>query len=122
MQRTLDQYGTGIEVVNVNITDVQVPEAVQAAQRDSVKASADRERIIKEAQAYANDILPVAEGKAAAPGAGCRGLQVADRLAGHRRCLALHAARAGLREGARSHARTPVHRDAWKACCKSRTR
>jgi membrane protease subunit HflK len=55
----------GIEVVNVNITGVQVPEAVQAAQRDSVKAAADRERMVKEAQAYANNILPVAEGNAA---------------------------------------------------------
>lgn len=65
MQRTLDQYGAGIEVRNVNITDVQVPEAVQAAQRDSVKAKADRERVVKEAQAYANQIIPVAEGNAA---------------------------------------------------------
>src|SRR5688572_22516686 len=38
MQRTLDQYGAGIEVASVNITDVQVPEAVQQSQRDSVKA------------------------------------------------------------------------------------
>lgn len=65
MQRTLDQYGAGIEVVSVNITDVQVPEAVQQAQRDSVKAKADRERVIKEAQAYANGILPQAQGMAA---------------------------------------------------------
>jgi len=65
MQRTLDQYGAGLEVVNVNITDVQVPEAVQAAQRDSVKAKADADRVVKEAQAYANGILPVAEGNAA---------------------------------------------------------
>jgi membrane protease subunit HflK len=65
MQRTLDQYGAGIEVASVNITDVQVPEAVQQSQRDSVKAKADRERVIKEAQAYANGILPQAEGKAA---------------------------------------------------------
>jgi membrane protease subunit HflK len=65
MQRTLDQYGAGIEVQKVNITDVQVPEAVQQAQRDSVKAKADRERMIKEAQAYANGIIPVAEGNAA---------------------------------------------------------
>jgi membrane protease subunit HflK len=65
MQRTLDQYGAGIEVVKVNITDVQVPEAVQQAQRDSVKAKADKERVIKEAQAYANGILPQAEGQAA---------------------------------------------------------
>src|SRR3954471_8832115 len=65
MQRTLDQYGAGIEVNNVNITDVQVPEAVQQAQRDSVKAQADRERVILEARAYANGILPQAEGQAA---------------------------------------------------------
>ena len=65
MQRTLDQYGAGLEVVNVNITDVQVPEAVQAAQRDSVKAKADADRVVKEAQAYANGIIPVAEGNAA---------------------------------------------------------
>jgi membrane protease subunit HflK len=65
MQRTLDQYGAGIEVRSVNITDVQVPEAVQQAQRDSVKAKADRERMIKEAQAIANGIIPQAEGRAA---------------------------------------------------------
>jgi membrane protease subunit HflK len=65
VQRTLDQYGAGIEVVNVNLTDVQVPEAVQQAQRDSVKAKADRDRVILEAQAYANGILPQAEGLAA---------------------------------------------------------
>jgi modulator of FtsH protease HflK len=65
MQRTLDQYGAGIEVNNVNITDVQVPDAVQQAQRDSVKAQADRDRVILEAQAYANGILPQAEGQAA---------------------------------------------------------
>jgi membrane protease subunit HflK len=65
MQRTLDQYGAGIEVRRVNITDVDVPEAVRAAQQDSVKARADGERVVKEAQAYANGILPVARGSAA---------------------------------------------------------
>src|SRR5688572_17136098 len=65
MQRRLDQYVIGLEVVNVNIIGAQVPEPVQAAQSDSVKASADRERMVKEAQAYANNILPVAEGNAA---------------------------------------------------------
>ena len=65
MQRTLDQYGAGIEVVRVNITDVQVPEPVQQAQRDSVKAKAEREQVIKAAQAYANGLLPTAQGQAA---------------------------------------------------------
>jgi len=65
IQRTLDAYGTGILVTTVNLTDVQVPDAVVASQRDANKALADQERFVKEAQAYANGILPVAQGKAA---------------------------------------------------------
>jgi membrane protease subunit HflK len=65
IQRTLDAYGAGIEVVEVKITGVQVPQAVQQSQRDSVKAKADRERVTRQAQAYANEILPKAEGAAA---------------------------------------------------------
>ena len=61
---TLDQYGTGIVVSSVNLTDVQVPEAVIPSQRDANKALADQEKVIKEAQAYANGILPVAQGAA----------------------------------------------------------
>ena len=122
MQRTLDQYGTGLEVVNVNIIDAQVPEAVQAAQSDSVKASADRERMVKEAQAYSNNILPVAEGNAAryVQDAEAYKSQVVSLATGD--AVALLAARAGLREGARGHARTPVPRDAWKACSSPRAR
>jgi membrane protease subunit HflK len=64
IQRTLDSYNTGIRVSSVNLTDVQVPEAVIAAQRDANKAIEDRDRFGKEAQAYANDILPRAQGTA----------------------------------------------------------
>ena len=111
MQRTLDQYGAGIEVRSVNITDVQVPEAVQQAQRDSVKAKADRERMIKEAQAYANGILPKAQGDAA------RAVQEAEAYKSQVVSMAtgdasrFSAAGTGLRKGPERHARTPVHRD-----------
>jgi membrane protease subunit HflK len=64
IQRTLDTYNSGIRVTSVNLTDVQVPDAVVAAQRDANKAIEDRERYSKEAQAYANDILPKAQGSA----------------------------------------------------------
>jgi membrane protease subunit HflK len=64
IQRTMDQYGTGILVTTVNLTDVQVPEAVVPSQRDANKAIADKERMIKEAEAYSSGILPVAEGAA----------------------------------------------------------
>ena len=64
IQRTLEGYNSGIRVTSVNLTDVQVPEAVIAAQRDANKAIEDRDRFSKEAQAYANDILPKAQGTA----------------------------------------------------------
>lgn len=65
IQRTLDYYNTGITVTTVNLIDVQVPEAVIPSQRDANKALADQERFIKEAEAYANSIIPVAQGAAA---------------------------------------------------------
>src|SRR5262249_3908937 len=65
IQRTLDTYNTGITITTVNLTDVQVPEAVIPSQRDANKALADQERFIKESQAYANSIIPVAQGAAA---------------------------------------------------------
>jgi membrane protease subunit HflK len=65
IQRTLDYYNAGITVTTVNLIDVQVPEAVIPSQRDANKALADQERFVKESQAYANSIIPVAQGAAA---------------------------------------------------------
>ncbi|MET0291839.1 MAG: FtsH protease activity modulator HflK [Steroidobacteraceae bacterium] len=64
IQRTLDTYNSGIRVLSVNLTDLQVPEAVLASQRDANKAIEDRDRFSKEAESYANDILPKAVGAA----------------------------------------------------------
>jgi len=64
IQRTVDGYNSGLRIVSVNLTDVQVPDAVVAAQRDANKAIEDRERFSKEALAYTNDIVPRAEGDA----------------------------------------------------------
>jgi membrane protease subunit HflK len=64
IQRTLDQYGAGIFITSVNLTDIQVPADVQESQRDANKALADKERLVKEAEAYSSGILPVAEGAA----------------------------------------------------------
>jgi modulator of FtsH protease HflK len=65
IQRTLDNYKTGIEVTTVNLQGVSVPEQVQPSQRDAIKAREDKERLGLEAQAYSNDILPKAQGSAA---------------------------------------------------------
>jgi membrane protease subunit HflK len=64
IQRTLDSYNAGVRITSVNLTNVQVPDAVLSAQRDANKAIEDRERFAQEAQAYANDILPRARGSA----------------------------------------------------------
>jgi membrane protease subunit HflK len=64
IQRVLDRMGTGIEIAAVDLTDVQVPEAVLAAQRDRVQASIDNERIAREAQGYAAELIPAAQGQA----------------------------------------------------------
>lgn len=64
IQKTLEFYGAGVRVSSVNLTDVQVPEAVIPSQRDANKALADQERLMKEAEAYASGIIPVAEGAA----------------------------------------------------------
>jgi len=64
IQGQLDRLDTGILVVNVNVQSVQVPEQVQAAFNDAVKAGADRDRLKNEGQAYASDVVPKARGTA----------------------------------------------------------
>ena len=64
LQRLLDDYGTGIQVVNVQLQDVQPPDEVQAAFKDVISAREDRSRFINEGQAYAEDIVPRARGAA----------------------------------------------------------
>ena len=64
MQKMLDRYHTGIEVMSVAIQNAQPPQPVQAAFNDAVKAGQDRERQINEGQAYANAVIPKANGMA----------------------------------------------------------
>lgn len=64
LQTYLDNYGTGIHVVKVNILEAKPPSAVKAAYDDVIKAREDQERLVNEAQAYANGIVPEARGRA----------------------------------------------------------
>ena len=64
IQAQLDRLKAGITIANVNIQNVQVPEQVQAAFNDAVKATADRDRFKNEGQAYASDVIPKARGTA----------------------------------------------------------
>ncbi len=64
IQAQLNTLKTGIVVANVNMQNVQVPDSVQAAFNDAVKAGADRDRFKNEGQAYASDVIPKARGTA----------------------------------------------------------
>jgi membrane protease subunit HflK len=64
IQRTLDGYNTGLEVMSVNLQDVSVPEQVAPSQKDAIKAREDKEAARVQAERYANEILPKARGTA----------------------------------------------------------
>jgi len=64
VQGQLDRLKAGIIVANVNVQNVQVPDQVQAAFNDAVKAGADRDRFKNEGQAYASNEIPKARGTA----------------------------------------------------------
>ncbi len=65
IQEIMDSYDSGIVVTSVNLQDAQPPEQVQGAFEDAIKAREDQQRLINEAEAYANGVVPIARGNAA---------------------------------------------------------
>ncbi|MDU6137846.1 FtsH protease activity modulator HflK, partial [Bradyrhizobium sp.] len=65
MQKTLDNYGSGIQITQVQMQKVDPPAQVIEAFRDVQAARADLERLQNEAQTYANKVVPDARGRAA---------------------------------------------------------
>ena len=64
LQVVLDTYGAGVNILSLNILEAQPPEQVQDAFSDAIKAREDEQRYINEAEAYRNEIIPLARGKA----------------------------------------------------------
>ena len=64
LQRLLDEYEAGIAVTEVKLQVVDPPDQVKDAFHEVVRAREDRERLINQAQAYREDILPKARGEA----------------------------------------------------------
>ncbi|MBI0433976.1 FtsH protease activity modulator HflK [Roseomonas sp. KE0001] len=62
-QFILDQYGSGIELTQIQLLKVEPPSEVIDTFRDVQRANADRERMRNEAEAYRNDIIPRARGE-----------------------------------------------------------
>src|SRR4030088_656070 len=65
MQKTLDQYLSGVQVTQVQMQKVDPPAQVIDSFRDVQAARADLERAQNEAQTYANRVVPDAKGRAA---------------------------------------------------------
>jgi membrane protease subunit HflK len=65
MQKVLDDYGSGVQINQVQLQKVDPPSQVIDAFRDVQAARADLERAQNEAQTYANRVVPEARGRAA---------------------------------------------------------
>ena len=65
MQKTLDRYGSGVLVQQVQMERVNPPAQVIEAFNDVQNAKIDYERLQNEAQTYANRVVPDARGRAA---------------------------------------------------------
>ena len=65
LQQVLDRYEAGIQVLAVQMQDVHPPQEVSDAFKDVASAREDKSRIINEAEAYRNELIPKARGLAA---------------------------------------------------------
>jgi membrane protease subunit HflK len=62
LERLMEAYGAGILVTDVRLQVADAPQQVRDAFHEVVRAREDRERLVNEAQAYMEDILPRARG------------------------------------------------------------
>jgi membrane protease subunit HflK len=65
MQKTLNDYGAGIDITQVQLQKVDPPKQVIDAFRDVQAARIDLDRSVNEAQTYANRVIPQARGNVA---------------------------------------------------------
>ncbi|MEL7293168.1 MAG: FtsH protease activity modulator HflK [Pseudomonadota bacterium] len=64
LNEIVDSYDMGLVIVDVNFQSARPPEQVKDAFDDAIAAREDEERFEREAEAYRNDILPKATGRA----------------------------------------------------------
>ncbi len=63
-QAVLDNYKAGIQITTVNLNKPDVPQEVIDAFQDVKRAEQEKNTLINKAEAYRNDIIPKARGKA----------------------------------------------------------
>lgn len=64
MQRILDEYKSGLDVIKVNVTYAEAPQQVKDAFDDANRAREDKDRYKNQAETYSKKVVPVAEGNA----------------------------------------------------------
>ncbi len=64
LQKVLDEFGSGVQIVRVKLQKADPPKQVVDAFNEVQRAKADMERFKNEAEAYRNEILPRARGEA----------------------------------------------------------
>ena len=64
LEETIKPYNMGITLLDVNFQAARPPEAVQAAFDDAIAARENEQQSIREAEAYANEVQPRANGQA----------------------------------------------------------
>jgi len=64
LQSILDTYDAGVEVMAVKLMNVDPPNEVEDAFKDVISAQQDKERMINNANGYANALIPQARGEA----------------------------------------------------------
>jgi len=64
LQKTMDEYGSGIKIVTVKLQDVNPPDPVKPAFNEVNEADQDMKRLVNEAEATYNKIIPKAKGQA----------------------------------------------------------
>lgn len=63
LQQLLDNYEAGVVVTEVKLQEVDAPKQVRDAFQDVVRAKEDKERLIRQAEGYAADVVPKARGQ-----------------------------------------------------------
>jgi hflK protein len=64
LQKVLDDFGSGVEIVRVKLQKADPPKQVVDAFNEVQRAKADMERFKNEAEAYRNEVVPNARGQA----------------------------------------------------------
>lgn len=64
LEETIKPYKMGIAIVDVNFQEARPPAEVQASFDDVIAARENEQQSIREAEAYSNEVLPLAKGNA----------------------------------------------------------